>query len=196
MADKKKVVLNVGQLDLSKMTKSQLKTMTNKKQRQEWKKAKKSLQRKTAPERAREVLDVRERLAQIDIDDKFGAVRELFAALDQFVVTGETASGTIAFPECPPAPFGRNIVYHFSNIKGHKGTCDLIVRDAQQQLQREADEAALVGEVGDFQKELEQAMVQGTLFPQGMDHPDAAKVIESLLEQAKKKPTVVEVLEE
>ena len=58
--------------------------------------------------------------------------------IDMFVATGQNVCGTIPFPECPPAPLGRTIAYKFSNVRGQKGTCDLMVRNGQEYFSKEA----------------------------------------------------------
>jgi hypothetical protein len=128
--------------DLSTLNKSDLKRLTTKAQRQEWKAQKKLTRLKTPQERQAEVNDVKRQLEQWNIDMQFEAVRQLYEHLDAFVETGEVASGTIPFPECPPEPIGRNIVYHFNNIKGQKGTCNLIIRDGEEYFKKERGEDA------------------------------------------------------
>jgi len=52
----------------------------------------------------------------------------------EYVEDGNSVSGKIAFPECPPQPQGRNIVFKFPRMRGNKCVCDLIVRDGNQYL--------------------------------------------------------------
>lgn len=110
----------------------QLKRTTNKKQRQELKAARKQQNQKTQQERAAEVNDIKASLSRWELSDRYEAVAQLYAHLDHFVETGESASGKIPFPECPPPPHGRMIVYKFTNVRGQKGTCDLMVRNGQE----------------------------------------------------------------
>ena len=201
----KKATVDLSRVDVSKLSKKDLKALTNKKQRQELKNAKKSQQRKTETDRAREVSDTQKRMRELELDEKYEAVRKLFGALESFVATGETACGKIPFPECQPYPVGRTIVYNFTNLKGHKGTCDLIINGGQEYLDKDAAEAThntpdnnKASDLDKFQAQLEQAMESGTLFPPGAGE-GIAKVVESLLEQAKRPPptdnAAVEVIE-
>lgn len=192
----KKTVVDLSRVDVTKLSKKQLKAMTNKKQRQELKLAKKSLQRKTQTDRAREVLDIQTRLRDLELDEKYAAIRQLFGVLESFVATGEPAKGDIPFPECPPYPLGRTIKYNFTNAKGHQGTCDLIINSGERYLeeQKAQEEAETVSK---FQSDLEQAMAAGTLFPPGVGE-GMAQVVETLLEQARNPVStdaVVEVIE-
>lgn len=118
--------------DLSKLSKKQIKRVTTKKERLAIKEAKKQTLLKTRTEREAEVQDTKAQLGKWNLDEKFDAIRTLFAQLDLFVETGNSVAGRILFPEAPPQPMGRVIVYSFVNRRGNKGTCDLLVRDGQE----------------------------------------------------------------
>lgn len=133
-----KKVTNVDDLDLSKLSKAQLKKVTNKKQRQQLKEAKKLGNQKTASERMADVNDIKNKLLEWQLDEKFDAIKELFEQLQHFVDTGEPVSGKIPFPECPPPPMGRIIAYKFTNVRGQKGTCDLMIRNGQDYFAKHA----------------------------------------------------------
>ena len=204
MSSSKKVVVT-NTAALGKMTKAQLKAVTNKKQRQEMKQQKKEGNKKSIEERAAEVFDVQKQLESHGLSDQMPPIKRLYDVLKRFVVTGETACGMIEFAECPPQPYGRNIVYKFTNIKGTKGTCDLMVRNGQDYFTKEArrnlpvtqpPEAAQApppDELGAFQSALETAMATGELFGPDAD-PNMAQVVERLLEQAKRNPGSDEIV--
>lgn len=131
----KKGTVDLSSLDVSKMSKAELKRVTNKKQRQQLKAEKKLKNLKSATDRAKEVQDIKINFRQWELDERYDAIALLYQQLDIFVSTGQSIHGTIPFPQCLPAPLGRNIVYHFSNVRGHQGSCNLIVREAKEYLQ-------------------------------------------------------------
>lgn len=135
---KKGAGINVATLDTHKLTKKQLKQLTTKEQRLQMKAAKKLGTLKTMSERAAEVNDIKSSLQKWELDERFEAIATLYDRLDHFVRTGESVSGKIPFPECPPAPMGRMVVFKFTNTRGQKGTCDLMVRNGQDYLTKEA----------------------------------------------------------
>jgi len=126
-----KKTIDLSKVDISKMSKKQLKKCTNKKQRLAMKEAKKKEMQKSERERIAEVNDIKKSLLKWEMDDRYEPVEELFSHLDLFIATGQSVSGKIPFPQCPPQPLGRVIVYNFNNTRGHKGTCDLMVRNGQ-----------------------------------------------------------------
>lgn len=125
------------------MSKKQLKKITTKSERLAMKEAKKKGNLKTRPEREAEIKHIRDQLAKWQLDDRFPPVAELFAEMDRYVETGEYSAGKIPFPEAPPQPQGRNIVYAFPRSRGRKCTCDLIVRDGSKYVGGDVPRAKL-----------------------------------------------------
>jgi hypothetical protein len=109
--------------------KRELKRNTTKKERLALKEAKKAGNIKTKGERVAETNDIKERLLQYGLNPMFPAIAKLYEAIDRYVETGEPEASSLPFPECPPQPQGRNVVYSLPRTRGNRCTCDLIVRD-------------------------------------------------------------------
>jgi len=83
---------------LTKAEKKRLKRTTTKKERQEMKEKSKEAKIKTREERLAEVTDLKERLLQWEMDQRFDAIRHLYQEMDDYVQSGEVKKGRIPFP--------------------------------------------------------------------------------------------------
>lgn len=93
-------------------------------------------QLKTRDEREIEIKNIKETLLKYELDGRFPPIQEFFEVAQQYIESGETMHGSIPFPECPPMPYGRNIVYLLPQKKMHRCTCDLIIRGTENLAKR------------------------------------------------------------
>lgn len=151
-------------------SKKELKRTTTKKERQAAKAAKKAEQTKTRTERQAEVQDIKDRLVEWGVTTQFPSVAKLFVAMDEFVETGEPSFGTLHFPEAPPQPQGRNIVYKLPTRRGNRCTCDLIVREGGEFLDEESSQ----------QKQQQHQLQKQQALPQ---YPDYAAALQKEMDR-------------
>lgn len=107
------------------MVKPSATTKLTKSEKQAQKQAKKEKNRKSKAEREAEVEYIKNRYTELEIDESYEAISELYKQMQHYVDTGETVQGVRHWEEAPPQPLGRNIHYFFSSKKGSKSFADL-----------------------------------------------------------------------